>query len=69
MDTYTSYELDSIIEEHLSKLGDVAITGLRRDSIWLGTIGIYYYPIGQSMNEQVYSIRELGYMKKKFKKN
>lgn len=67
-DTYTLNELDGIIEEHLSKLEDVAITDLRRDSIWLGTIGIYYYPIGQSMNEQVYSIRELEYMKKKFKK-
>lgn len=67
-DTYTSYELDSIIEKHLSKLEDVTITDLRRDSIWLGTIGIYYYPIGQSMNEQVYSISELEYMKKKFKK-
>lgn len=67
-DTYTLKELDSIIEEHLSKLEDVAITDLRRDSIWLGTVGIYYYPIGQSMNEQVYSIRELEYMKKKFKK-
>lgn len=67
-DTHKSYELDKIIEEHLSKLEDVAITDLRRDSIWLGTIGIYYYPIGQSMNEQVYSIRELEYMKKQFKK-
>lgn len=67
-DTYTSDELDSIIEKHLNKLGDVTITDLRRDSIWLGTVGIYYYPIGQSMNEQVYSINELEYMKKKFKK-
>ncbi|BCG66267.1 hypothetical protein [Staphylococcus phage vB_SsapH-Golestan101-M] len=67
-DTHKSYELDKIIEEHLSKLEDVAITDLRRDSIWLGTIGIYYYPIGQSMNEQVYSINELEYMKKQFKK-
>ena len=67
-DTYTSYELDKIVEEHLSKLGDVTITDLRRDSVWLGTVGIYYYPIGQSMDEQVYSWRELKYMKKKFKK-
>lgn len=67
-DTYTSDELDTIVEEHLSKLEDVSITDLRRDSIWLGTVGIYYYPIGQSMNEQVYSISELEYMKKKFKR-
>lgn len=56
------------MEEHLSKLEDVTITDLRRDSVWLGTVGIYYYPIGQSMGEQVYSWRELKYMKKKFKK-
>ncbi|QDF14407.1 hypothetical protein [Staphylococcus phage PMBT8] len=66
--TYTIYELDKIIEEHLTKLEDISVNDLGRDSIWLGTIGIYYYPIGQSMQKQVYSIRELKYMKKQFKK-
>lgn len=67
-DTYTIHELDKIIEEHLNNLEDISVNDLRIDSIWLGTIGIYYYPIGQSMQEQIYSIRELKYMKKKFKK-
>lgn len=67
-DTYTTHELDKIIEEHLNKLENISVNDLKRDSIWLGTIGIYYYPIGQSMKEQVYSIRELKYMKKQFKK-
>lgn len=67
-DTYTIHELDKIIEEHLNKLENISVNDLGTDSIWLGTIGIYYYPIGQSMQEQVYSIRELKYMKKQFKK-
>lgn len=67
-DTYKSYELDEIIEEHLNKLEDITVEELGLDSIMLGMNFIHYYPIGKSMEEQVYSRRELEYMQKQFKK-
>lgn len=67
-DTYKSYELDEIVEEHLNKLEDITVEELGLDSIMLGTHLIHYYPIGKSMDEQVYSRRELEYMQKQFKK-
>lgn len=67
-DTHKSYELDKIIEEHLNRLENITVEELGLDSIWLGTHLIHYYPIGKSMQEQVYSRRELEYMQKQFKK-
>lgn len=67
-DTYKTYELDEIVEEHLNKLENITVEELELDSIWLGTHLINYYPIGKSMDEQVYSRRELEYMQKQFKK-
>ena len=68
IDTYKSYELDEIIEEHLNKLEDITVEELGLDSIMLGMNLIHYYPIGKSMEEQVYSRRELEYMQKQFTK-
>lgn len=67
-DTYKTYELDDIVEEHLNKLENITVEELELDSIWLGTHLINYYSIGKSMEEQVYSRRELEYMQKQFKK-
>lgn len=67
-DTYKTYELDDIVEEHLTKLEDITIEELGLDSIYLGTKLVYYYPIGKSMEKQIYSQRELEYMQREFKK-
>ena len=67
-DTYTTQELDAIIQEHLSRLERVDIEHLRVDTIYLGTTLIYYYPIGQEYKTQVYSIKELKYIKRRISK-
>lgn len=67
-DTYASYELDKIVSEHQEKLKTIKIEELGLDTVFMGTELVYYYPIGESAEEQVYSRRELEYMKKRFKK-
>lgn len=54
-DTYKTYELDEIVEEHLNKLENITVEELELDSIWLGTHLINYYSIGKSMENQVHS--------------
>ncbi|VEV88819.1 hypothetical protein [Staphylococcus phage Stab21] len=67
-DTYKTYELDKIVEEHLRKLNTISLEELELTSVCLGTRLVYYYSIGKDWNKQVYSLNELHYMKKKFKK-
>ncbi|UXE02424.1 hypothetical protein Biyabedamokiny1_00071 [Staphylococcus phage Biyabeda-mokiny_1] len=67
-DTYTTIELDKIVEENLRKLETISFEELEITSVCLGTRLVYYYSVGKDWNEQVYSLNELKYMKKKFKK-